>query len=265
MDGGLDRVDRRAIERLGPWFHNLHLPGNLETCPDHWAGDFPRWKWLEVAPHLPDDLAGWRVLDIGCNAGFYSFELARRGADVLGIDINPHYLNQARWAVEVFGLSTVRFEQRQVYDLHADGERFDLILFMGVFYHLRYPMLALDILARLRPRLMVFQTLTQGSTSISVEAAQDCDFSTRDRLATIDWPHLAFIEMTFCGDPTNWWVPNRAAISGMLRAAGFAILAQAGDETWLCTGGGAPSVELDPAEFDAARSVAGSLASKEEV
>ena len=40
-------ADRRAIAELGPWFHNLHLPDGLETCPDHWAGDFPRWKWQE--------------------------------------------------------------------------------------------------------------------------------------------------------------------------------------------------------------------------
>jgi tRNA (mo5U34)-methyltransferase len=260
MNASVDRVDHRAIEKLGPWFHNLHLPGGLQTCPDHWAGDFPRWKWLEVAPHLPDDLGGWRVLDVGCNAGFYSFELARRGADVLGIDINPHYLGQARWAAAVFGSRNVRFEQRQLYDFGATYERFDLILFMGVFYHLRYPMLALDILARLRPRLMVFQTLTQGSPAISAQAARDCDFATRDCLAAADWPHLAFIETTFCGDPTNWWVPNRAAAVGILRAAGFDIIAQPADETWVCISAEEPSCELDPATLDAARMLAGGLA-----
>jgi tRNA (mo5U34)-methyltransferase len=252
MDG---RIDDRGIADLGPWFHNLHLPGGIQTCPEHWAGDFPRWKWLEFEGHIPRDMKGWRVLDIGCNAGFYSFELARRGADVLGVEIDPHYLAQARWAAERFGLKNVRFARRQLYELDT-AERFDLIVFMGVFYHLRYPLLALDLLARLRPRLMVFQTLTQGFSEICPQAACDCNFATRDRLARADWPHLAFVETTFCGDPTNWWVPNRAAVLGMLRAAGFDVVAQPGEETWLCTGVEMPSGGPEPVSLDATRAVA---------
>src|SRR5829696_2739081 len=91
------------IERLGPWFHNLHLPDGAQTCPGHPFGDFPAFKWHELAPHVPADLAGWSCLDIGCNAGFYSFELARRGARVLGIDLDERYLTQARWAAGQFG------------------------------------------------------------------------------------------------------------------------------------------------------------------
>src|SRR5213075_1703884 len=83
------------IARLAPWFHNLHLPDGTQTCPDHWLGDFPAFKWREIAPHLPADLTGWSCLDIGCNAGFYTFELARRGARVLGIDVDERYLRQA--------------------------------------------------------------------------------------------------------------------------------------------------------------------------
>jgi tRNA (mo5U34)-methyltransferase len=181
---------------------------------------------------------------------------------VLGIDIDPRYLAPARWAAERFGLPNVRFARRQVYDLDP-AERFDLILFMGVFYHLRYPMLALDLLARLRPRLMVFQTLTQGSLEVCAQTSEDCDFTTRERLARPDWPNLAFVESTFCGDPTNWWVPNRAAVLGMLRAAGFDIIDHPGDETWLCTSAAAPSVGQDPATFDAARALARGLTAME--
>ncbi|MEJ7797768.1 MAG: DUF1698 domain-containing protein [Solirubrobacteraceae bacterium] len=67
------------------------LPGGRCTAPDHPLGDFPAFKWQQIAPHLPQDLAGARALDIGCNAGFYSFELARRGADVLAVDVGEHY------------------------------------------------------------------------------------------------------------------------------------------------------------------------------
>src|SRR3954464_14259625 len=123
------------IAALGPWFHNLHLPDGSQTAPAHPLGDFPSFKWKEIATHLPEDLSGWTALDIGCNAGFYSFELARRGARVTGIDVDPHYLRQAKWATRELGLQQViEFRQMQVYDLADEDERFDLVLFMGVFY-----------------------------------------------------------------------------------------------------------------------------------
>src|SRR4051794_1992030 len=126
-----------TVAALGPWFHNLHLPDGVQTAPDHPLGDFPRFKWRQLENALPQDLAGVRALDVGCNAGFYSFELARRGAAVLGIDHDPHYLRQAHWARERFGL-TDRVELRQlgVYDLARLEEQFDLVLFLGVLYHL---------------------------------------------------------------------------------------------------------------------------------
>src|SRR3546814_4790194 len=92
------------VAALGPWFHNLHLPDGTETAPDHPLGDFPAFKWRQVADRLPADLSGWTVLDIGCNAGFYSFELAKRCAAVTGIDIYPGYLRQARLALRALGI-----------------------------------------------------------------------------------------------------------------------------------------------------------------
>src|ERR1700710_2757881 len=163
----------QQIEALGPWFHNLHLPGGVQTLPNHFlGGDFPNFKWQQIGPCLPEDLSGWRVLDVGCNAGFYSFELARRGADVLGIDVDPHYLAQARWAAQEFGLAEqVEFRRMEVYELAGGDETFDLIWFMGVFYHLRYPLLALDLLARRTRRLMVFQTLTMPGDTVYEDTA----------------------------------------------------------------------------------------------
>src|SRR4051794_27445843 len=103
QSSGSNATEPRGAQ-LAPWFHNLHLPDGLQTAPDHPLGDFPSYKWEQIAPHLPDDLDGCRALDIGCNAGFYSFELAKRGAQVLGIDHDPHYLRQAEWARSRLGL-----------------------------------------------------------------------------------------------------------------------------------------------------------------
>src|SRR5437764_13678620 len=119
------------IHELAPWFHNLHLPDGTRTAPDHPLGDFPAFKWEQIAPALPDDMRGMRALDIGCNAGFYSIELARRGARVLGVDFDPNYLRQAEWALARFGLSTeqLSLQRMQVYDLARLKQRFDVVLF----------------------------------------------------------------------------------------------------------------------------------------
>jgi tRNA (mo5U34)-methyltransferase len=230
------RSHRRSKEvaALGPWFHNLHLPDGTETAPDHFLGDFPRYKWQRLAPHLPASLEGWTALDIGCNAGYYSFELARRGAQVMGIDVAPHYLRQARWAASEFGLDgAVKFRQMQIYDLAGEEQKFDLVLFMGVFYHLRYPLLGLDIVARRTRRMMVFQTMRMPGMEVYTETL-DHDIEERGALRHPGWPALAFIEHCFASDPTNWWVPNHSGIEAMLRSSGMAVRAHVGHEIYLC-------------------------------
>ena len=223
------------IRELAPWFHNLRLPSGHETAPDHPLGpDFPRFKWEEIAPHLPDDLSGWRALDIGCNAGFYCFELARRGATVLGIDHDEHYLEQARWVAPLYGLADrVEFRRMTVYDLHSLDTTFDLVLFLGVLYHLRYPMLGLDLVAEKVGRLLVLQTLQVPGEEV-VDPPEDVGIDERERLREPGWPHLAFIENKLAGDTTNWWAPNHAATVAMLRAAGLRVAARPGHEIYVC-------------------------------
>src|SRR5438309_10077505 len=94
-----DEIQRRARD-LGSWFHNLNIHG-VQTAPDHFLGDYPNVKWQRFERVLPTDLRGRTVLDIGCNAGFYSIEMKRRGAArVLGIDFDEQYLAQAKFAAE---------------------------------------------------------------------------------------------------------------------------------------------------------------------
>lgn len=225
---------KKEIGKLGPWFHNLHLPEGIETAPDHFLGDFPSFKWQELKDHVPADLEGWKVLDIGCNAGYYTFELAKRGAQVLGIDLDPHYLKQAQWAAKVFGLEgQVEFRQMQVYDLWKMEEKFDLVWFMGVFYHLRYPMLALDIVSDKVKQMMVFQTLMMPDRA---EKNIKSDYNINERRAMLEngWPKMAFIEERLAGDPTNWWAPNQAGIKAMLRTCGLQTISSPVDETFIC-------------------------------
>src|ERR1051326_6195040 len=149
----------KRVHELGDWFQNIDLAG-VRTAPNHFLGDYPNIKWKGFAHAIPADLSGKSVLDIGCNAGFYALEMKRRGAArVVGIDSDPAYLAQARFAAGVLGADS-EFRRLDVYDLARLGERFDLVLFMGVLYHLRHPLLALDLLHEHAVKdTLVFQSL----------------------------------------------------------------------------------------------------------
>jgi tRNA (mo5U34)-methyltransferase len=231
------------LRALAPWFHNLHLPDGRQTAPDHPLGDFPAFKWDQIATALPGDMRGMRALDIGCNAGFYSIALAQRGARVLGIDIDPHYLRQAEWARERFGIDRDRLElaQMQIYDLARLADTFDVVLFLGVLYHLRHPLLALDVVAEKVSDLLILQTLTMPDEEV-VDPPDDLRLNERGRMLEPGWPKMAFIERRFEDDPTNWWAPNRACVEAMLRSAGLQSIESPGHEIVLarrsCAAGG---------------------------
>jgi tRNA (mo5U34)-methyltransferase len=224
---------RRRIQELGPWFHNMDL-GGVMTAPDHFLGDYPMFKWQSFKDAIPADLHGKTVLDIGCNAGFYSIEMKRRGAErVVGIDSDREYLAQARFAAEVCE-ADIEFHQLDVYDVAQLGEKFDVVLFLGVLYHLRHPLLALDLLhEHVVKDMLVFQSLLRGSSAVE-PVEQNYPFAEN---AIFDWPsfpRLFFIENEYADDPTNWWFANRAAAEAMLRSAGFEIVAHPEDEVFVC-------------------------------
>jgi len=227
---------RRRVKELGPWFHNLDL-GGVPTAPEHFLGDYPYIKWRLFQDAIPADLSGRTVLDVGCNGGFYSIEMKRRGASrVVGIDFDETYLAQARFAAEVSGVD-IELRNLSVYDVARLGERFDVVLFMGVLYHLRHPLLALDLLhEHVVGDLLVFQSLMRGSPD--AEPLQpDYSFWETAVFDSPTFPRLHFIEKKYTGDPTNWWIPNRAGAEAMLRSAGFEVLAHPEDEVFVCRRG----------------------------
>jgi len=229
-----DRDELTArVRALAPWFHNLDLDG-VATAPEHFLGDYPNLQWQLFEHAIPADLHGRTVLDVGCNAGFFSIKLKQRGAArVVGIDSDPRYLAQASLAAEVHGVD-VSFEQLSVYDVARLGERFDIVLFMGVLYHLRHPLLALDLLhEHVVGDLLVFQSMLRGSDDV-VQVDGDYPFVERAVFDEPGYPKLHFVEHRYAGDPTNWWVPNRACAEAMLRSAGFAIVNRPAPEVLLC-------------------------------
>ena len=227
-----DEVQRRILA-LGPWFHNMWV-GGVRTAPDHFLFDYPNVKYQHFRETIPADLTGKTVLDIGCNAGFYSLEMKRRNATrVVGIDTDERYLAQARFAANVEGLE-IEYLRLPVWDIAALGERFDLVIFMGVLYHLRHPLLALDLIREhVANDLLLFQSLQRGSAEVILPAS-DYPFSETAIFNQLDFPKMHFVEESYSGDPTNWWLPNRACTEAMLRSAGFSILAHPEEEVYVC-------------------------------
>ncbi len=237
-------MDREEIERrarsLGDWFHNLEL-GGVKTAPEHFLGDYPGIVWRIIESSLPARLDGKSVLDVGCNAGFYSLEMKRRGAArVVGIDSDERYLAQARLASEISGLE-IELRNLSVYDVASLGERFDLVLFMGVLYHLRHPLLALDLLhEHAVGEHLVFQSMLRGSNGV-LRAEPDYPFSEREIFDHPSWSKLHFVEHEYAHDWTNWWIPNRACAEAMLRSSGFLPEPIYGTEVYVCRRGERPS------------------------
>ncbi len=252
-DGAAERLQRQ-VEALAPWFQNIDLGQGVHTAPDHFLGDYPRFKFERFAEALPEDLAGKSVLDIGCNAGFYSIEMKKRGADrVLGIDSDERYLDQARFASQVLGFGDIEYRNLSVYDVGSLGETFDLVIFMGVLYHLRHPLLALDLIREHVARdMMLFQTMQQGTDAV-LQVPRDHPFHKPGTYEPPDYfddpayPKMHFVEHEFAHDWSNWWAPNAACSQGMLRAAGFAIEANPEPEVYLCRVAPVPYADFGPA------------------
>ena len=224
------------VRKLGKWFHNINLNG-VETAPDHFLGDYPSIKFRSFAGSIPADLTGKTVLDVGCNAGFYSIEMKKRGADrVIGIDSDERYLAQARYAAHVLGVS-IDFRNMSVYDIATLDEKFDVVIFMGVMYHLRHPLLALDLLYENVVRdLFIFQSMQRGSDKVE-PVMNDYDFWQTEVFHRYDFPQMYFIEHRYSNDPTNWWIPNRSCTEAMLRSSGFQIISNPDPEVYICKRG----------------------------
>jgi len=185
------------------WYHSIDLGGGIVT---RGIDDTPvRLARLD----LPASLEGLSVLDIGAWDGFFSFECERRGAARV-VATDYYSWHGSGWgakagfelAREALG-SHVEDVDVDVMDI-APGRlgTFDLVLFLGVLYHLRHPLLAIEKIAAVTRGTLILETVVD--------------------LVGLGRPAMAFYpERELNVDPTNWWGPNQEAVVGMLKSAGF--------------------------------------------
>ena len=177
-----------------------------------------------LAPYLPEDLSGKTALDVGGNSGFFSIQMALRGAQrVVLVEPFKEFTDQASFAAGQFGVELDMVNA----DVHAycltTEERFDYVLFLGLFYHLKYPGLVLDRLAEMTRERLVLQSHSTGAA----ETGEQLELPEAERrLDDPDYPRLAFVEHRYKNDPTNWWIPNHRALPPLIRSAGLKIVAQ---------------------------------------
>ena len=186
------------------WWHSFELPdGSVIEGVCSLAGLKNRLAQFPI----PADLRGKRVLDIGCWDGWFSFELERRGAEVMAVDCwdNPRFRQ-----MHAIYKSRVDYRQFDMYELiPARVGRFDIVLFMGVLYHLKHPLLALERVCALATDLAAVDSF------VLREGQYPADVLKR--------PILEFFETDEMGGQTdNWFGPSLPALLGMCRVAGFA-------------------------------------------
>ena len=215
-----DEIQQR-VERLGPWFHCIDLGGGLVTKTRSAVGEpveHPRPTWEKVRACLPEDISGRSVLDVGCNAGFYAVELKRRGAGaVLGVDSQRNLVRQALFVRDVLGLD-IDYRRMSVYDLdpHRLGQ-FDITLALGLVYHCKHLVLALERLFAVTRELLILETAiyppehSPGSFTYEVGGLRPL----LHPLAYVENPAEAK-EAIY-----NWFLPGVEALRALLRNVGF--------------------------------------------
>jgi tRNA (mo5U34)-methyltransferase len=220
------------VRSFSTWYHNIDL-GGVQTNPAN--PDYPASRWRLIEPHVPADLSGATVLDLGCNAGYFAIQMRRRGASVVGVDWSREAIDQAVFVAEVLDLD-IDYRLQNIYQFVLECRQvFDYVVFLGVLYHTRYPLLILDRLAQIVGRRMYFQTIVKervGEPGLVVPgnvSSSDVELLTDPR-----FPRLAFVEHELDGAYNNWFVANTGAVEAMLRSAGFADLVHAGEDCWVC-------------------------------
>jgi tRNA (mo5U34)-methyltransferase len=196
---------RALVASVQHWHHTFEIHPGLVT-PGAYNPAF-----LLDKMRLGADLRGLRVLDIGVSDGFFALQFARRGAEVVAIDYRGKQ-DHGYHVMEQLNPVKIEYHKMNVYELKDQRlGQFDVVLFMGVLYHLPDMIQALHIIRQCCRGSLFLETYSENDFCRDVAAAR------------------YYKESTLANDHTNFWAPNRLCVLDMLHDTGFEVKR---DEAW---------------------------------
>ncbi len=166
-------VDIDSVLSVGPFHHDIELPGGVLTAPETYRMRFfEEAFWPSVLNLTGGTLQGKSVLDVGCNCGGFSFLAKRYGAaKVVGIDVRKSHISQADVLKNALGMSDITFICSDIksYAEHIDEGYFDVVLLMGVMYHFSDPIGEFEAIARIAKQHIVVDSHVHHSTNPQYE------------------------------------------------------------------------------------------------
>jgi ubiquinone/menaquinone biosynthesis C-methylase UbiE len=223
---GLAEVTRRSGPFTG---HNYRLGEKLYTIENKVVGlGLKARRFLQIAEDvLRRPLTGMRVLDLACCEGYYSVEFALRGAEVLGIEARQEHLDRARFVQQCYGLDTIEYLQGDVRSLnHETHGEFDVVLCLGILYHLDVPDVFrfLDAIASVCRGVAIFDT----HIALAPEVQRRDPLRQRDYWGTVFREHAPTTSLLdrlrnawASVDNTESFWPTRRSLVTMLQESGF--------------------------------------------
>jgi len=216
------------LKRLGWWYQHFSFPNGVKTGDGQEPAYNPAQRWKLFEEFIPKDLSGKTVLDLGGCGGYFSIQMKLRGAArCVLVDPYVEFVEQAKFAAAEYGVEIECVtDDAHTYCLTTE-ERFDYVLFLGLLYHLRHPLLVIDRLAEMTKERLVVASAIIGPEE-DLESLQGNYHRSDDEfmLSHPGYPRLVFIENKYYGDPTNWWLPNHSALPALLRSAGMRVIAR---------------------------------------
>jgi tRNA (mo5U34)-methyltransferase len=199
------------------WYHRIYLGNGIYTLPPTMADQV----WALIKPTFPVDLKGASMLDIGCNAGFFSILAKLRGAGrILGVEFFPMFFEQAEYIRKIWQMD-MEYRLMDAHNVGKIDEQFDLVMFAGILYHLKNPLQVLEYIGdRCRDAVIV-------ESEVIPDDRRNLLMARMGPLGNIKLTATTKGFMKFYegdelnGDNSNWWAPDTECLLGMLRVAGF--------------------------------------------
>ncbi len=201
------------------WYHRIYLGNGIYTLEP--GPSFPEIVWHKFCPAFPDNLQGASILDIGCNAGYFSIQAKLRGAGrVVGLESISDYLKQAEICREIWGVD-IEYMALDAHQLDTLNEQFDIVIFTGILYHLKNPLQVLENVGLVCRDAVIVETEVISENNKNVVYVRQGQLG-QTKVMACTQGIMKFVEKNeLNGDGSNWWVPDTECVKGMLRTAGF--------------------------------------------